>query len=417
VSDFLRGSASSTSGLTWKRVRSTLVIAEIAIAVVLLAAAATLIKTVGAVLATDMGVSGERTLTIDVTLPLASYGSPERVRAFYRQFDDEMRSVPGVELAGITNQLPGTAAGELMVVRPISVEGLPSPTDRANRFALALCASPDYFAALGIDLIAGRTFTQLEGEKSPPVMIVSERYGRSLQKVPSEIVGRRAALDLGGGGANKSAEIVGVVRNVKMRGPESEFDAAAYLPCASEPIVVGATRLVVKTTGDPVAIVSEFRAAIARIDPNLPLYQIRTFADIRAAYLAERRFAMLMFLLFGVATFALAVIGLYGVISYLVAARTRETGIRLALGAPNGTVLMQVMVSGLIHTSVGIMVGIALAVASWKLVVTNVPGVGTLDLTTLSSVGVAIMLVAIGATWVPARRATDVEPWKALRVE
>jgi ABC-type antimicrobial peptide transport system permease subunit len=233
---------------------------------------------------------------------------------------------------------------------------------------------------------------------------------------PAALVGRR--LNLAGLKEPPAwADIVGVVRDVRLRGPESLFLPAVYVPYAREPIVFGVTHVVIKAGGDPRALVGAIRQAAARVDPNLPLYDIRTFDDVRAAYLAERRFAMTMMLAFGALAFGLAAVGLYGVINYLVQLRTREIGIRMAIGASPAMVRREVLANGLRHAIAGIAIGAAVAIALSRAISASLPGLGHVAPSSLAWLACAVVAMAAAATWLPALRATRVDPMVTLRAE
>lgn len=414
--DVLRGGAGATLHPFWRRFRTALVVTEVAAALVLLAGAATIARTVSELMVLDVGARGDRALTIDITLPDEVYDSDDRIRRFYERLDAETRAVPGVEEVAATDHLPGDAATMIIDAR-VEVEGQPAPTGPRERTAPFLCATPGYFAALGIDVVAGRTFDRTDRPGARRVAIVSQLFARAVGLQPAQIVGRRLNLAWPSDPKPMWGEIVGVVRDVRLRGPESPFEPAVYLPFAQEPIRSGVTHVVVKAAADPRALVPAIRQAAARVDPNLPLYNLRRFDDIRAAYLAERRFAMTMMLVFGGLAFGLAAVGLYGVITYLVQLRTREIGIRLAIGASPSRVRRQVLLSGLLHAGGGIAIGAACAIALSRLVAASVPGVGRVDPATLALLAGAIVLVAVVAAWVPARRATLVDPALTLRAE
>jgi putative ABC transport system permease protein len=226
-SDVLRGGFGMSLDRFWRRFRSGLAVAEIAVALVLLAAAVTIVTKVRELLAADLGVHGANALVIDVVLPIATYGSPEAVPRFYERFDGELRIVPGIEEIGATNELPGGGAHAMTTLRIASVEQPDDPGGRAS--ALELCASPGYFAALGIDLVAGRTFNAFDRPGSSKVAIVSVEYAKALGLTPHEILGRHVNVASMMQGA-AWAEVVGVVHDVRMSGPESRFHPGIYAP-------------------------------------------------------------------------------------------------------------------------------------------------------------------------------------------
>jgi putative ABC transport system permease protein len=413
--DVLRGASGASVDRFWRRFRSGLIVGEITIALVLLSGAVTIVQKVRELLAADLGARGTDALAIDAMLPLATYGSQESVRQFYERFEAELRAVPGIEEVGVTNELPGNAA-ELGEALRIGIAERPEDIGQGNRYASRLCASPGYFATVGIDLLAGRRFEAFDRPGSSKVAIVSAGYARALGLGPTEILGRHATV----GGMMEAAswaEVVGVVRDVRAFGPESPFAAGIYQPFADAPPLSNSLHVVVRSKTDRQRLVPAIRAAAARLDGNLPLYNIRTFDEIRGVFLAERRFAMVLMLIFGGLAFGLAVLGLYGVINYLVQLRTREIGVRIAIGATPAVVRGEVLASGVLHVGVGIAIGFLATFASWRLVSAYVPRLGRLDPINLVVLAMAIIVVSVAATWVPAWRATRVDPVRALRCE
>jgi len=413
--DILRGGSGTSPDRFWRRFRSGLIVVEIAVALVLLVGAVTIVQKVRELLAADLGVRGTHALAIDAMLPLATYGSPESVRRFYERFEAELRAVPGIEEVGTTNELPG-AASELMSALRVASTEQSDEAEGGNVFALQLSASPGYFAALGIDLVAGRQFNEFDRPGSSKVAIVSASYAKALGWGPNEILGRHVNIASMMEAASW-AEVVGVVRDVRISGPEHGFTPAIYLPFAEVPRLSGPLHVVVRSKTDLRHLVPAIRAATVRIDRNLPLYNVRTFEEIRAAYLAERRFAMVLMLIFGGLAFALAFLGLYGVINYLVQLRTREIGVRIAIGATPAAVRREVLASGALHGSAGIAIGLLATFATWRLFSAYVPRLGQFDPVDLAVVAMAVIALTVVASWIPAWRATKVDPVEALRCD
>ncbi|HEY0876576.1 MAG TPA: ABC transporter permease [Vicinamibacterales bacterium] len=406
----LRGMSSTTVDPFWRHFRSVLVIAELAIALVLITGAATLGLTVSALMRVDLGVAGDRALTVETTLPLARYDAPERLAAFHEQMEAAVSAVPGVEAVGVTNHLPG--ARQMAVGRRITVEGRPAPQG-AQRGATYLSASPDYFRAIGIPLVAGRYFTPADGARAQPVAIVSESVARRVGLSPPEAVGRRVETGLG---QPSWATIVGVVRDVRLRGPEADPGAQLYVPLAQQPNF-GTTFIVVKALGEPAALAPALRAVIARIDPEVPLYNIQTFDQVRRGFVTERRFAMATMGAFGLLTGFLAGIGIYGMLSYLVELRTREIGIRMALGASPAAVRREILRGGLLHALAAVAIGGGASAVLLRVMTTYVPGLEPPGVPLLAMMAGAILVAVIPVMWLPARRATAIDPIHALRAE
>jgi putative ABC transport system permease protein len=393
----------------WRRVRSGLLVAEIAIALVLLAGATALVQEIREVMAIDIGVRGERALAIELSLPRATYRTVDDHRAFFARADEVLRAVPGVEEVGVTSQLPGRAPA-LLVVQHVAIEGhAPAAAERHD--ALLLTASPGYFAAAGIDLIAGRAFTNGDRPGTESVVIVSESFARLLDLQPAQLIGARVPSQ------DAAATIVGVVRDVRLQGPERPFAPALYVPHVVDPRTSGPVYLVIRAAADPVALVPAIRSAVARIDADLALYNIRSFDEIRAVLLTERRLAMITMVVFAGLAFILSAIGLYGVVSYLVQARTREIGIRLAIGASRPAVCRGVLWSGAGHALAGVGLGIAASLAVTTLVASRLPALGRVSFESVAWLAVMLVAVALLATVLPAWRASRIDPAVTLRAE
>ena len=406
----LRPTSSSTIDPFWRRFRSALVVAELAIALVLIAGAATVARTVSTLMSVDLGVTGERALTVETTLPLARYDSLERLGVFYEQMEAAVRRIPGVEAVGATNRLPGSR--QLGIGRRILIEGRPAP-EGALRGASYLSASPGYFQAIGIPLVAGRHFAPTDRDGAQPVAIVSESLARRVGLSPAEAIDQRVAIGVQGG---EFATIVGVVRDVRLQGPEADLGAQLYVPLAQQ-ASYGTTFIVVKTLGDPTTLAPALRAAMAGVDPDVPGYNIQTFEQIRASFVAERGFAMAVLSAFGVLALFLAGLGLYGTLTYLVQLRTPEIGIRMALGASPGAVRWQIVRQGLLHAVAAVALGTGTSAILLRVMTSVVPGLERPDVPLLAAAAGAMLIAVMPIIWLPARQATVIDPVDALRAK
>jgi predicted permease len=407
-----RVNASSMDDRRWRRTRSLLVTVEIAMAVAMLIAAATIVKTVGALMAVDIGPRRDTAVVMEITLPRATYSSTAQVHSFYRRLRDELRALPGFEAGGATNHLPGSSA----VMTPslqMALEGRASLTAGKNRNALRLSATPGYLSALGIDVLAGRDFSDGDREGAVPRAIVSEGYARTFGITPHDMLGHRINVGLGD---VQWAEVVGVVRDVRMRGPESDLEPAVYVPFAQTAVNLTGFVAVHATSGfrDTAGAI---RAAVKRVDPDLPVYNLRTFGDVKSEYLSARRFTMTAMIAFGSVSSSLAVVGLYTILSYLVRLRTREIGVRIALGATSTMLQQRFLAGGAQHALAGIGLGLAFALGLWRMVVAYVPGMGQLDAVRVAAVCAIVFSVSMAASWLPARRAARTNPLVAFRFE
>jgi len=407
----LRISSSSTEGRGWGRLRSVLVTLEIAMAVAILIAAMTIVKTVAALTAVDLGPRNETAIVMEVTLPRATYSSTGQIRRFYDSVRDELQRVPGVQAVGATNHLPGSST-VITPSQPMALEDQSLPAGSRVPNALRLSATTGYFSALGIDVLAGRPFTDADREGALRTAIVSEGYARAFGMRPGEILGRRINVALSS--EQSAAEVVGVVRDVRMRGPESDLQSAVYVPLAQT--AINATGfIVVRADSRLRGVISSIRSAVARVDASLPVYSLQTFGHVRSEYVATQRFTMTTMVAFGGIAFGLAAVGLYGIISYLVRLRSREIGIRIAIGATSAMVRRTVVGHGALHAAAGIGLGLAIALGLWRVVSAYLPGLGQVDAAGLVVVCTMVFIVSICATWFPARRAARIDPLVALR--
>ena len=405
-SDALRGAALATADPRWRRFRSGLAVAEVAFAVVLLAAAVTVIETVSDLMSVDLGVRAERVLVVGLDWPDEA-AQPERKRQLLAEYEAAFRALPGVESVAVTNTVPG--ADRLSRNSELLIDDAPIPP-KAGYVGRHIVASPEYFSIMGIELLAGRPFAASDHFFAPKVAVISESFARRFGLRPQEAIGRGAVLN------KRIVQIVGVVRDVRHDGPTRGLDATAYVPFA-QGLSSGPMQIVVKARTDPSQLIAPVRGAGLRVDPNVPLYNIRPFEEIREMHVRDRRFVMTMLSWFGGLTFVLAVVGLYAVVSYLVHLRTREIGIRIAMGATTEEVRIRVLTNGMAHGLAGVFIGCALAFGLSRAMSGQFRNLGELDFMTLALVSAAFLGTAAIAAWLPARRATLIDPVQALRFE
>ena len=401
--------AASTSAAPKRRAAGVAVVAQVASAVIVLACAITVVGTVRRLESVDLGVSRDKAVIAEITLPAVAYGDSTRHRVFFEQLRGELRTSAGVTDVGLTNHIPGTE-----VITPsilLRLDGTALARDAIN--VLRLAASPGYFSALGIDLVAGRSFSEADNGSSSPVVVVSTACVRAMGLSPETALGRRMNVGLDG---TDWATIVGVVRDVRMRGPESETAAALYVPFGQAS--VGPTAFIVvhgpATRG---MLADDIRAAIGRLDRSLPLYNVREFGDVRAGYLATRRFVMTMVSIFGVMVFAVACFGLNAVINYMVRRRTREIGVRLAIGASPFAVRHAVLRAAAGYAAGGAAIGLIVLPVVEHALVSTVPGIVPSGGVNGALVAGVVLSVATFSAWVPATRAARIDPVVALRAE
>lgn len=422
--DVLRAMPGASGDRLSKVFRRILVVTQIAAALTLLAGGVTVVRTVAMLMQVDTGVRLEDALSFDLMLPEATYPS-KSIRPVFAAIEERLSSLRGVEAVGSTTQVPGDP-DPMILFSQVAMDGHFIGQDSASRFAVRLFVSPGYFAASGIALLAGRDFNKEDRKDTPCVVVVSETLARVAGTSPAAMLGRR--LDHDQMPYAKGCAVIGVVRDILLDGPErrlrgtayisdATLRAAIYLPFGQSGYSDRRRHVVLRSRLDPGTLARAIRAAVAVTDQSLPVYNLRTFHDIRAASIADRRFAMTALLAFGLLAAALSALGLYSVMSHAVQQRTREIGIRLALGASPEQVRGLVLRNGLAVASSGLFIGAICTAVSWRIVVAEVPKVGQMEVTTVAALATAILCVALIATWLPARRATRVDPVVTLRSE
>jgi len=415
-SDALKQSTrATTSGPAQGRTRGLLVAGEFALALGLLIVSALFVRSVLELYAVDSGFSSTGVLTAQLWMPLPNdpstgpYFTHEKQMAFYQPATERIAALPGVVAAGWTSALPlgGARAASFFLV-----EGQPPETAAGNAVDL-LQVSPGYFRALDIGLVKGRFCSDQDTTTAPGVVVVSESLARRYYG-GGEVIGRRIRP----GGPSSTAPwltIVGVVRDVRERTLDSVPPPQVYR-CLGQSSSIAMT-LVVKTTADPWSLDRPVRAIVRAIDPDLPLYAVRPMDEVLASSLATRRFAMVVVGAFALLALALSAIGVYGVLAFLVQQRTREIGVRVALGASRGRILTLVLRSGLAFAVTGMIVGLALAAFVARTLASLLYGIDPLDPVSFVGVPAVLLCVAVLACYVPARRATRIDPLIALRQE
>jgi putative ABC transport system permease protein len=407
------GGRDSRSGSGW--LRRALVVAEVAASVALIAAALLLARSFTRLLSVDAGFNPEHVLTLRTSLPPARYpDSASMVRA-YADLGRRLRESPGVGSAGAVTGLPlATTRGDWSVV----LEG-DAPNRRLDRAADWQVVTPGYFEALGIPLKAGRTFTGADAANTLPVIVVNEAMARRFWPDQNPL-GRRLTM----GRNDRWITVVGVVADVHHRGLDAIPRPEMYRPhtqfrYGGGPDAPAASTLtwVVRTTGDPRAATSYARAAVQGVDPNLGISDVATMDQVLADSTSDRRLNLMLFALLGGLALALATVGVYGVVAYSVAQRTHELGVRMAVGAQQGDVIRMIVQEGGRLALVGVVAGLALAAAAARLIRGLLFDVSAADPATFVAAPIVLLAIAILASYVPARRATRIDPIIALRGE
>ena len=409
LSDVARDTAGGTSG---RYVRRVLVVSEVALAVVLLVSAGLLIRSFQLLRNVDTGFTTANALTMRMVLPFPKYEKAEARRAFYDEVLRKVEELPGVESAGMITFLPLSFHGMNF---NFSVDGQPAPSDTKLPFALFRVISPDYFRAMGIPLQRGRFFDARDSAESQPAVLVNRRLAE--QYWPGEdAIGKRLKV---GPLDSPSAwlTVVGVVGDTRQTGL-NEHKLEFYVPYAQERRSFMAPRdLVVRTKSDPASIASAVRRAVWSVDKDQPVSNVRTLDQVFAAAISQERFQALLLGLFAMLALLLACVGLYGVISYAVVQRTHEIGVRMALGAQPLDVLRLVIRQGLSLTLAGLGIGIVAGTFVTRVLTDMLFGVTPRDPLTFVGVPALLLLVALLACYIPARRATRIDPLIALRSE
>jgi putative ABC transport system permease protein len=388
--------------------RSVLVVAQIALSVVLLVSAGLLTRSMAALSRVDPGFDPSHTLTLQFRLPVSKYKSEAQISEMFTRTLDEMRRVPGVENAALVRATPLNGNGESY---PYFLADKPVADAQSAPIAQLNVVSPGYFATMRIPRLAGRDFTTEDRADATPVAIVNEQLAHRVWPNESAI-GKRIRL---GGPDVKWATIVGVVKTVKhFRLSEDPLDEA-YLPYMQRPLIF--TEAVVRATGDAAALASSMRAAVWRVDRDQPVWRVRTMERVLDEARGGPKLTVLLMTAFAALALVLAAIGVYGVMSYAVARRTQEVGIRMALGARRTQVLVMVLREGMRTIGVALVIGLAVAAAATRLLSSQLFGIRAIDPLTFTTVPILLALVAIAACYLPALRASRVDPIVALRSE
>ncbi|MBV9772848.1 MAG: ABC transporter permease [Gemmatimonadetes bacterium] len=403
----IKEGARGSSGGRHVTARALLVVSEVALALVLLCGAGLLLRSFALLRRVDPGFDPAHVLAVDLVLPQSRYTTSEAQAALYRRVLDNLRAIPGVASAGATTTLP--LSGDQLSSGFI-VEGRETPAPGASHEAGLDMVSPDYFRTLGIALRRGRAFTDRDGAKAPSVVVVNETLAR--RYFPgTDPVGERIRLD----GSDQPSEIVGVAADVRHRALGTEAPPTVYVPF--EQSALPFATLVVRTAADPEAFAGAARRAVLAADPHQPVSRVRSMSQVLAGSVAEQRFNLLLLGAFAAAAMTLAAIGLYGVMAYSVAQRSREIGIRMALGAAPRDAVRLVVGEGIRLALAGGVLGLVAAAAATRLLASLLYRVTPGDPWTFAAVVALLGGTALLASYLPARRATRVDPMVSLRSE
>jgi len=390
------------------RLRYVLVISEVALALILLVGAGLLLKSFFLLQRADPGIEPDHALTMRVALP-ATYAKGERMVAFYRELVERVEAQPGVRSAGVVSWLP--LSGQHITTR-MAIEGRTPTASGEGRSIDYRVVSPGYFRAAGASLVKGRELSELDNDQAAGTIVINEAMANRFWPHENPL-GKRLTVEIG---QPVSCEVVGIIKNIKEFDPAGPPIPVIYGSHLQRPWSEVETReLVVRASTDPLKLAAAVRSEVWALDKTVPVYNVSTMSELLAGATAQPRFSLILLGLFAAIALVLAISGLYAVMAYSVSQRTREIGIRLALGAQSGDVFKLIIRQGMILSLIGIFIGLAGAFALTRLMRTLVFEVSVTDPLTFVLIPLLLVIVALFACWIPARRGMKVNPLIALR--
>lgn len=412
LTDALKESGRTTAGLRKNRLRSALVVSEVSLSLVLLVGAGLLIRSFAKLNQIDPGFNADRVLTLGVSLLPNKYPTDEQVATFYSQILERSATLPGVISAAAISDLPFSGSNTSDY---FTIEGRPPIAKESEPLTEYRVVTPRYFQSMGIPLLAGRDFSETDTKQSPNVVVINDEFVRRHFGLENPL-GHRLKLQ---GQERDPLLIVGVVGNVRHFGLDDQPTADAYVPFLQDPLSLNyrSMTIVARTKSDPGAVAGSLRAELTSMDKSLPVYAVKPMTEYVGDSLARRRFNMVLLSAFGGVALVLAAVGIYGVISYSVIQRTHEMGIRMAIGAQRSDVLKLVVRQAMILALAGVVIGLLASWALTRLIKSLLFNVSVTDPLTFAVIAVLMILIALLACLIPARRATKVDPLVALRYE
>jgi putative ABC transport system permease protein len=390
------------------RLRSILVVSEVALSLVLLISAGLMVRSFIAMQHADLGIKPENVLAMQVSLPRESYEDKNKRLNFYQQLLSRVETMPGVMNAGIINIVPFSSS---YTSRNFQIVGQPPLAKGKEPYVEIRVTTPGYFDAIGTSLRGGRLFTSQDDANAARVILVNEEFSRRF--LPGQqALGQRLELD---GDPKEIHEIIGVVADVKNDDLDEAPDPAAYLPYSQNPYLT--MNVVIRVTQDPTGMVAAVRSEVSTLEPGLPVSNVKTVNQMIYERVSPKRLMTYILAVFALCALLLASVGIYGVMSYSVSQRTQEIGIRMALGARATDVLKLVVSNGMKLTVIGVAIGLAGAFGLTRLLANLLFHVTPTDSLTFAGVAASLIAVALLASYIPARRATKVDPLVALRDE
>ncbi|MEK6322870.1 MAG: ABC transporter permease [Acidobacteriota bacterium] len=404
------GAQAASSGQRFRGngLRGLLVVAQTALALVLLAGAGLMLKSFVKLRQVELGFDPTHAIELTIAPAFNRFPQGQRTNDYYQQMLDSINTTSGVISSAVVT---GAPLGGFLMTSPILIAGRPAPASTDAQPAHVTVISPDYFRVVGTALKQGRFFTEHDGESKPRVAIINEAMARRYFPDGSPI-GQRISLI---SEQDKPFEIVGVVADIKQIGLDKETQPNLYL--SFRQYEVGFMNIVARSVGEPSTLIPALRSRIREVDQYAPITRVRTLEEVVSESIAQPRFYTLLLALFAGVAVILAAIGLYGVMSYAVSQRTREIGIRVALGAEPQRILRMIVGQGLLLILMGVAAGLAAAFALTRLISTLLFGVSATDPVTFAVIALTLIVVALAACYLPARRATKVDPMTALRCE
>ena len=385
------------------QLKNLLVVSQVALSLLLFIGAGLLLRSFVRLLNVDPGFDAENVLTMNISLPTVKYAKPEQQIAFFDEVLRRVSTLPGVRSAATSAALP---LGFIRIT-PVLPEGQPDVPLAQRPFLDIEAISPQWFQTMRVPLRAGREFTATDNAQAPKVVIVNETFARNYWPNQNPI-GKHVAV-----GKWDPAEVIGVAADIKNNGLEQDTQAQLYLSFPQIPW--GRMNLLLRTAVPPRSMISAVRAQIASVDPDQPVMHIQTVDELMDNSRSQPRFTMFLLGGFSGVALALAVIGIYGVLSYSVAQRRQEFGIRLALGAGRDDILRLVVRHGFLLALTGVTAGLIASIALTRLMASLLYKVGTHDVTTFALTSAVLLAIALAASYIPARRATKVNPIEALK--
>jgi putative ABC transport system permease protein len=409
LNDALKDGGRSSAGSGHTRLRNLLVVSEVALALALLIGAGLMLRSFIRLMSVDPGLDPRNVLTVDIRLSRSKYSRPQQA-AFFQQLLERLRALPGIQAVGAVYPMPLSGMEEDMW---FDIEGQPPPARGEHRSAGPRGVSPGYFKAQGIQLLKGRVFTEGAGGDTPPVVVINEALARRYWP-NQDPIGRRISFD-SRNGQPVWRQIVGVVKSVRHMALSEEPRPEIYIPFTQHPLAF--MTLVARTDGAPLNFVAAVRNQVQAVDKDQPISNVHTMEERLAGAVSQRRFSLILLAIFAGLASSLAAIGIYGVMSYMVTQRAHEIGVRMALGAQASDALRLVLRQGMTLTLTGVLIGLGAAFGLTRLLNSLLFDLSATDPLTFFATALLLALVALLACYLPARRATKVDPVVALRCD